>query len=141
MKAFFKKLFAPFVLAVVVLGVATPVAHAESDVVVTAEQPFTVSSGTVMLIMSFVIPIIVGVFTKYNLPVILKQFITGLLSAAAGLITTSTQLDGTAVMSKPTILAALGIFVISQATYLGIYKPLSLNDATFPTFGLGKGPD
>lgn len=98
----------------------------------------TLSAWLVTLISTFVIPIITGLLTKYNAGPGLKQFVTAILSAVAGLISSGSMPDGTATFSKETLLLVLTTFIVTQATYLGIYKPFDLNGKTAPGSGIGK---
>lgn len=128
-------------LAIGIITLATDMAYASAAPVAASTSGgsgFTLSAGLVMMISTFVIPIIVGLLTKYNASASLKQFVTAILAAVASLINAATQLDGTAVISKEMLTLAIGTFVLSQATYLGIYKPLDLNAKTAPNLGVGK---
>lgn len=98
---------------------------------------FTLSALTVTLLGSFLIPAIVALITKSSAGVWLKQFVTGLLAAATALISTTTQLDGTALLSSSSILMALGAFILAQATYVSVYKPHDVNSKMAPSRGLG----
>lgn len=100
-------------------------------------QAVTFDSFTVLLLMSLVIPVITGIVVKSGANATWKQVITLVLSAIAGLITTATQLDGTAVISKESALNAALSLGIAITTYLGIYRPHNLNDGLAPTKGLG----
>lgn len=100
-------------------------------------QAVTFDSFTVLLVISLVIPFLTGVVTKVSASAGVKQVCTLVLSAAAGLIVTATQLDGTAVISKEAALnaaLALGIAIVS---YLGLYKPHDVNAKLAPTKGFG----
>lgn len=98
----------------------------------------TLSAWLVTLISTFIIPIITGLLTKYNAGVGLKQFVTAVLSAVAGLVSNGIQPDGSATFSKETLVLVLTTFIVTQATYLGIYKPFDLNAKTAPNAGVGS---
>jgi hypothetical protein len=91
----------------------------------------------VVLVVSSVLPIVTAAVTKSSASTGIKQFVTALLSAASGLLVTATQLDGTAVISKESAVAALTVFILAQATYLGFWKPHAINAKVAPTVGLG----
>ena len=59
------------------------------------------------------------------------------LSAAAGVVVTATQLDGTAVIGKEAALNAALALGISIVSYLGIYRPHDMNASLAPGQGLG----
>lgn len=97
----------------------------------------TLSAIIVTLIVTYAIPAITALLTKANASVGLKQFITALLAAVNGLLVTATQLDGTAVISKQSLVLALASFLASQAAYRGLYRPHALNARLAPNVGLG----
>lgn len=95
----------------------------------------------VMLLVSTIIPLLVGLLTKLNASSSLKSIVMIVLNAIAAFITTSTVDDGSAVLTKEGFIAfALGV-VTSIATYYGVWKPVGvsakLNEST-AGFGLGK---
>jgi len=97
----------------------------------------TISALLVSLLVSVVIPAAVALLTKLAAAVWLKQGVAAVLAAVTGLLTTATQLDGTAVISKASVVLALGTFLASQAAYLGLYRPHDANAIIAPGVGLG----
>ena len=95
------------------------------------------SATLVALVGSLVIPAITALLTKATASVGIKQAVTALLSAVSGLLAVSTQLDGTAVISKPAVVLAIGTFLSAQAAYWGLWRPHELNAKVAPTAGLG----
>lgn len=83
------------------------------------------------------IPIIVGIVTKSGAAPQVKQVVTIVLAGVAALITSSTLADGSAVFSLETLLLAAMAWLVAIASYLGVYRPLNLNDHTLPNTGLG----
>lgn len=102
-----------------------------------AATTITTSALVVTMLLSYVIPAITALLTKLEANVWLKQAITGLLAAISGLLTTATTVDGSAVFSSDALVLALGSFVLSQAVYLGLYKPHHLSENLLPEVGLG----
>lgn len=97
----------------------------------------TLNAFGVLVISSFLIPLATGLITKLSASATIKQVVTLILSALTGVITTSTQVDGTAVISMTTVqysLLSLGIAIVS---YLGIYAPHDANQKLAPEVGLG----
>lgn len=97
----------------------------------------TLNAFVVLVISSFLIPLATGLITKLSASATVKQVVTLILSALTGVITTSTQVDGTAIISMTTVqysLLALGIAIVS---YLGVYQPHDANAKLAPDVGVG----
>ena len=121
-----------FLIPSVVASAATP-----PEPVITNEQTQTLaqvslSALTVTIIISLLIPIVVGIITKYSVPSYIKGLITLVLNAVNALLTTALVADGTAVISKPTFIAWFLGLAISVATYAGVYKPLGVTSTPNP---------
>lgn len=97
----------------------------------------TISAILVTALVTLFLPAIVSFVTKSSASAGIKQFVTAVLSAVTGLIVTSTQLDGTAVLSKEAALLALSTFITTQATYWGLWKPHAINAKLNSEFGIG----
>jgi hypothetical protein len=139
MKKFILTLTAAFVL--VVGGLSTPPVLAEDPtetVVVAPESSVTLSAELTAVIVGIAMPILVGAITKSHASAFLKQCVGGFCSVVASVIITATQMDGTAILSKEALLTAFGTFIVSQAMYLGVWKPLNLNQKVMPRSGLGE---
>lgn len=89
------------------------------------------------MIVSYAIPALTALITKADASAWLKQFVTAFLAAANVLIVTATQADGTALLTKSTVLLALGSFLAAQASYVGLFKPHAVNAKLAPNVGLG----
>ena len=98
---------------------------------------YSLSALTVVLLVSLVIPVATGIVTKLNAPATVKQIVALVFATANGLITTATMSDGTAVISKETLIVTLIGFGIQTATYLGIYAPHNANAKLAPNAGIG----
>lgn len=92
---------------------------------------------TVLVITSLLIPLATGLITKLNASATVKQIVTLALSTVVGIVTTSTQADGTAIISLTTVQYALLSFAIAVVSYLGLYKPHDANARLAPNAGLG----
>ena len=91
----------------------------------------------VTALVTLVLPAVTAFVTKANASTTVKQVVTAFLSAVSGLLITATQLDGTAVVSKEAALFALSTFIVTQATYWGLYKPHDANQKIAPEVGVG----
>lgn len=97
----------------------------------------TLDQQTVTLIVGFLLPVLVGLVTKYNAPNWVKIAVTGFTSIAASLIIANTTDVGTAVLSWDMIATALFQWAVTIVAYLGIYKPLDATKKMLPEQGLG----
>lgn len=131
------------VLAVALFAVLlTPVAVFAQEIpndapAVAPVASLTLSAFVVLVVTSFLIPLATGILTKLAASPTVKQVVTLILSAINGLVVTSTQADGTALLSLATAqytLLSLGIAIVS---YLGIYKPHDVNAKLAPEAGFG----
>lgn len=97
----------------------------------------TLSEFTVLVIISLLIPLATGLVTKLQASATVKQVVTAAISTVVGIVTTSTQADGTAVVSLATVQYALLTFAIATVGYLGLYRPHDANAKLAPNSGLG----
>jgi hypothetical protein len=93
-------------------------------------QSVHLSALTISLVISMIIPILVGLATKANLSSGVKGLMTLVLNAIQTLIVVNTQSDGTALISKQTFIVFLMSLVVSIAMYAGVYKPLNVTSST-----------
>lgn len=93
---------------------------------------------TVLIITSLLIPLATGLITKVSASPTVKQILTALISTAVAIVTTSTQVDGTAIVSLATVQYALLSFAIATVGYLGLYKPHDANAKLAPDKGLER---
>lgn len=134
-----------FMLAAAVLLAAliVPATYAGAQAIpndATAVAPvasLTLSAFTVLIVTSLLIPLATGLLTKLQASATVKQVLTAAISAVVGIVTTSTQADGTAVISLATVQYALLAFAIATVGYLGLYKPHQANAKLAPNVGLG----
>lgn len=95
------------------------------------------NATAVMIVLSLVIPAVVGIVTKYNAPPPVKYVVTLAASLIASLINTSITLDGTSVISKEALVLTGLQFLTATLAYLGLYKPLDANAKLAPGKGIG----
>ena len=103
---------------------------------------FVIAAPVVMTVISLIIPLITGLLTKYTLPGWVKGLITIVLNAIGALIVTSTQADGTAVMSNAALMTCIYGVIVSVVSYVSVYKSAGLTSSTpdaklAPRAGLG----
>lgn len=135
-----KCLIAAAIVLAALLGPAAIAGAQEIPNDATAVAPvatLTLSAFTVLVITSLLIPVATGLLTKLQATATVKQVITAAIAAVVGIITTSSQADGTAVISLATVQYALLAFAIATVGYLGIYKPHALDAKLAPNAGLG----
>lgn len=98
----------------------------------------TLSAALVHLIIGTLIPFVTAFLTHVNASPGVKQLVTAVLAAIGAALTTATQVDGTAVISKLTIILAIANFLEAQIAYKGLYEPHNLNGKVAPSFGIGR---
>jgi hypothetical protein len=98
---------------------------------------FTLDTTLVMIITAVVLPLLVGLVTKYNAHPAVKWIVTAFCAAAAALINTSITETGVAVISKESLVLACVTFLTTTLAYLGLYKPIDANARLAPTVGIG----
>lgn len=138
MRKFLLKVAAATLLGLGLVGVAATAASA-ADGSAPVAAVFTLSAAAVTIITGQLLPILVGIVTKASLSSAWKAVLHGLLSAVSGAVVVATQLDGTAVFSKVTLVDALVVWISGMATYAGfLSKTVSpkVNAAT-ANFGIG----
>lgn len=88
---------------------------------------FTLGATVTAFIVGTLLPVLVGIVTKLQSPEWVKAWLHALLSAVAGAFVVAVKLDGTAVFSKETILAAAGVWIVGIAVYHGFLKPTKIS--------------
>lgn len=81
-------------------------------------DPFTVSA-----LLGTIIPILVGLVTKVSTSSAMKAILNALFSGVAAIINVSVIDGGGAIISQSTVKSAALTFLVSIATYYGIWKP------------------
>lgn len=85
---------------------------------------------TVSILISFVIPVITGLATKYGTSPKIKSLITLVLNAVQALVVTATMTDGSAIFTQAALTAFAISLAISITVYLGVYRPFDITSST-----------
>lgn len=110
-----------FVLSFLFLN-ATGAAHAAEE----SLSSIRLSPLLVSFVIAALIPILTGVLTKATWSSGTKGLLTLVLTAVQTLIVQNVTADGGAFFSQEVLLAFMLSFVISIASYYGVYKPAKL---------------
>jgi hypothetical protein len=134
------KLFAVALATFFAVGAfAVPMAFADANAGgATGEtlQSLTISALVVTVVVSYVIPIITAFLTKSSASTNTKNLVTAVLAAVNGLIVGGVVNDGTAVLSKESIIFAIGSFILANTSYITLWKPRQINQKAAPDKGL-----
>lgn len=103
---------------------------------VLAATVLVLSAGWLMLISSFVIPLIVGLTTKLQASKGLKGVLTLVLAAVAGVLQTAVASGG--IVEQQTLINGLMTFGGALLVYYGLLGPAKVDEVLAPQFGLGK---
>ena len=102
---------------------------------------FSMDAAAVSLLVGSILPILVGLITKFGAPSSLKAVILLFIAAAQGMIVNATMIDGSAVLSWNTVVVAGLGWITAIASYYGFLTPVGVspkvNEST-ANFGLGK---
>ena len=101
-------------------------------VVTVVAAPFLVT-----LIVGHLAPLVTALLTHVEAPSTLKQFVTAVLSALTGFLTTATTVDGSAVFSAESALFALLTFITANASYVAVWRKHAIDAKILPSKGLG----
>lgn len=108
------------------------------------EVEVLLDAQTISLLCGVVIPLLVGVLSKVNASSGLKAVLNALLSALAGALATFTQTGlSNGVDWKTLIISILSVWIVSVATYYGVYKPTGVAGSVIAAtsrFGLSSPP-
>lgn len=109
------------------------------------EVEVILDAQTISFLCGVLIPLLVGVLTKVNASSGLKAVVNALLSALAGALAAFTQTGLTGDVDwKTLILSMLSTWIVSVATYYGIWKPTGVAgtvNVKTGRFGVGSPPD
>ena len=115
-----------------------------ADTLTNPESQVILDAQTISFLCGIVIPLIVGVLTKINASDGLKAVVNALLSALAGALATFTQTGLTSDVDwKTLVISILSVWVVSVATYYGIWKPTGVAgtvNVKTGNFGIGSPP-
>lgn len=97
----------------------------------------TIDKPWVAIITGLLLPLVVGLVTKLNASNTVKVAVGIVVAGLAAVITEAIQDDGSAVLGWDTLETFVMVYGTQLLTYLGIWRPLSLNARTAPGTGLG----
>lgn len=127
-------------IAATVFAVVAVLASPASAQTVDPEAPvgavLTLSDTGVRLLIGLVLPVVLGLIVKVTNPEWVKVIGGIVVAAIAAVITENIQDNGTAVLSWDMFVGAVLIYVPQIVSYLGIWKPLDLNNRLAPDKGL-----
>lgn len=98
---------------------------------------------TISLLVGIVIPLLVGLLSKIHASSGLKAVINAALSAVAGAFSAFASTGFSATDWKTLVTSIVTTWVVSVATYYGVYKPTGVAGSVIaktPNFGLGSPP-
>ena len=97
----------------------------------------TINAALVTAIIGTLIPILVGLVTKFHASSSVKSILSIVLNGIQALIVSSVTSSGDAIISKETILLWVVGVVTSVATYTGVWKPNNVISKLLPNIGIG----
>jgi len=105
-----------------------------------ADSVLVLDAQIVVIVTALVIPFAVSLITKIHAPSWLKAVLAAVLSIVSGVIAVGTQMDGTALISKATVVAAVIAWITQGTAYARLLKPAGVTDAIENrTAGFGLG--
>jgi len=144
MKKFLKKTVAVASVALATIFVVGTPALASAPPPVNADtvdtSTFTLAAPIVTLLVSLIIPVINGIFSKPSTPGWVKGFGTIVLNSAMALLTNGLLGDGSAAWSTTTLYTAIIGCLISGFAYANIYKPAGITSSPVDTASGMKEP-
>lgn len=102
-----------------------------------------VDAQTISLVVGIVIPLFVGLLSKAHASSGLKAIVNAGLSAIAGALSAFASTGFSSTDAKTLITAIVTTWVVSIATYYGVYKPTGVSSSVLAktgNFGLGSSP-
>lgn len=101
----------------------------------------SVSSWSVLLVTSLIVPVIVGTLTKLNAPATLKVGVNIVLTAVTTLLVVNATADGGALISRQSLNLWVVSTLVSVASYLGFWQNVGggkgINAMAAPNMGIG----
>lgn len=88
------------------------------------------SALTVQIIIATIIPLVVGLVTRYTTSSGFKALMMLVLNAVQTLIVQSTMADGQAIIDKSTFIQWVLTLLTSIGLYAGVYKPINLTSSS-----------
>lgn len=106
-------------------------------ILLAAAAALTLAPAIVTLVVSVLQPLAVAAITHVNAAPPVKVLANGVLSAAVGLVTAATTVDGSATITGTAALTALVGFVTSTVFYDTVWSRLGVAGRLLPTIGFG----
>lgn len=107
---------------------------------VTDTPGLTISEVGVSVVTGMVLPVVYGFLVRPSNPPFVKVVGGIIVAASASLVLNAVQADGTAVVSWQQVVDVALVYVPQLAAYLGVWKPLDVNERTGPGVAIGRGP-
>lgn len=85
-----------------------------------------IGAGLATLVVGTVLPLLVGLITKYEAHPGLKAVLLALFAAIGGLIVNSALDDGSSFISKQGVILAASAFLIAVGMHFGFWKPTTV---------------
>ena len=104
-------------------------------------QVFTISNTLVVLLLSGVLPLIIGILVKPTNPDWLKGLVAMLVTSVAHAISEAIQEDGTAALTQEWFVKLAITFLTTIGAYYGAWKPVVGNGDINSRLGPGVIPD
>ena len=94
------------------------------------------SNYLLVAVVSPLLPVVVGLITKSKAAAQIKAVLNMGLSFVIGLV--NQLVEGSAVWSKELVIATVVAYVISVASYFGVYRTFDTNNKLLPQVGIGS---
>lgn len=97
----------------------------------------TLSSAMVAVLLGLVLPVVVGFMTKANASDKVKIGVGIIVAGVASTVQNAVVADGSAFISAEMALNFVLVYGSQLLSYLGIWKPVRLNEKVAPDKGIG----
>lgn len=99
----------------------------------------TIPEVGVSILVGLFLPIVYGFLVRPSNPELVKVVGGVIIAASASLVVNAIQNDGTAVLSWQQVVDVALVYIPQIAGYLGVWKPLEINERTGPGIAIGRG--
>jgi len=124
--------------AMLVLMAFATKAHAAGELVAPrTDEVVTMNLALVTIIGGTILPVAHGLITKLGAASRVNVLVGLVLSGVSGVLGTATEMNGVAVFSRTTLVAAALTWVAQVATYYGVWKPSGFYAKLAPNVGIG----
>jgi len=97
----------------------------------------TVSATAVSLVLGFFLPIVNGFLIRTTMAAAVKVSLGIVVAGVAALLSNAIQADGSAVLSADMLVTFALVYGAQIAAYLGVWKPVDINERTGPGLPIG----